>query len=61
MGVTDASLLKEVMAADEDVSIPDKTVRRLCAAGLVVVRGCSDGDYIEPTEKGKAASRGVAG
>lgn len=53
--ISDADLLREVMRADEDVSIPTKTVNRLVEAGLVVVRGCSDGDYIEPTDSGRKA------
>lgn len=53
--MTPEYLLSQVWAADEDVSIPRKTVNALVRAGLVVVRGCSDGDYIEPTKRGRAA------
>ncbi len=53
--VTPEELLKHVMSADEDVSIPRKTVDILAREELIVVRGCSDGDYIEMTEAGRAA------
>ena len=43
------------MAADEGVKIPPESVNALKAAGLVTLRGCSDGDYIEPTAAGRRA------
>jgi len=48
-------LLRKVMAADEGVKITQESVNALKAAGLVTLRGCSDGDYIEPTAAGRIA------
>ena len=52
----DIEALKALMASDdEDMRLPGDTVRALEQSGLVVVRGCSDGDYVELTDKGRAA------
>ncbi len=53
--MTPESLLIQVMSADEDVTIPRRTVNTLVRAGLVVTKGCSDGDYIDLTKLGRAA------
>ena len=49
------TVLRKVMEADEDVTIPTKTVNALVGAGLVVKRWSSDGNYIELTDKGREA------
>lgn len=50
-------LLRKVMGASENITIPLETVHDLCVSGLVVKRYCSDGNYIELTDKGHNALR----
>lgn len=49
------ALLKRLVSFDEGTKLSPRLIQHFEKKGLIVVRECADGNYIELTESGRAA------